>query len=135
VSLSDELARVAEAAGRLAGAGEEVTAVIPTEPQPDARVYLCAFGEGDGRSWLALDATGRTIRSKTTVRDAVTIAALCEIAEEAAGGVDGEPTEEPRLASPAYLDRIGTPDALRHAMATVDELVRDVESSYKVELE
>ncbi len=85
---SEELARVAEAAGRFAAAEEEVTAVIPTEPVPGLRVYLCAYGHGDPRSWLALDSSGSPIDDRTILRDAVTIAAMCEIAEEAAGGGD-----------------------------------------------
>ena len=132
--LSDELARVAEAAGRLAGAGEEVTAVIPTEPEPGTRIYVCAFGEGDRRMWLALDSAAHPVRSRARVRDAVTIAALCEIAEEAAGGAEVD-AEGPRIASPAYLDRVGTAEALRNAIGTVEDLVRDVDAHYKLELE
>jgi hypothetical protein len=132
VPLSDELARVAEAAGRLAEAGEEVTAVIPTEPEPGARVYLCAFGAGDERSWLALDSTARPIRSRSRVHDAVTIAALCEIAEDAAGAPE---TVEPRVASPALLDEVGSAEAVGGTVGTVDDLVRDVEGHYKLELE
>jgi hypothetical protein len=48
-------------------------------------VYLCAFGAGDGeRAWIALDDAGAPVRSRRRARDAVSIAALCEVAEEAA---------------------------------------------------
>ena len=49
--------------GRRGGrAGQtRLAAVIPTEPEPGRRVYLCAF-ETEPRSWLALDAAGQVRR-------------------------------------------------------------------------
>jgi hypothetical protein len=86
VSLEEELSAAGEAARGRAADGEEVVAVIPTEPGSGARVYLCAY-EADGeRSWLALDAAGVPIGDRVLVRDAVAIAAMCELAEESAGG-------------------------------------------------
>jgi hypothetical protein len=182
VPLSEELARVAEAAGRFAGPEEEVTAVIPTEPVAGVRVYLCAYGHGEPRTWLALDPEGWPIEDRTTLRDAVTIAAMCELAEEAAGGGDLEElrtrlaevrateapggieeAEEaarelermieagPRLASPAYLDSMGAAtrrleralgadvqsplsETMKRTVWAVDELTREVEAAYKLEL-
>jgi hypothetical protein len=88
VSLEEELSAAGEAARGRAADGEEVVAVIPTEPGSGARVYLCAY-EADGeRSWLALDAAGAPIADRVLVRDAVAIAAMCELAEESAGGGD-----------------------------------------------
>jgi hypothetical protein len=84
--LRDELELTAAAAAAHAGEGEEVVGVIPTEPHPDVRVYLCAFARGDDRSWLALDGAGAAIGDRALVRDAASIAALCELAEESAGG-------------------------------------------------
>jgi hypothetical protein len=49
-------------------------------------VYLCAFEGEDGRSWLALDGAGRPVANRTVLREAVSIAALCELATETAGG-------------------------------------------------
>ena len=54
----------------------------------DARVYLCVFQQEDGAAWLALDAVGTPIVDRAVVRDAVSIAVLCELAEESAGGGD-----------------------------------------------
>jgi hypothetical protein len=88
VSLSDELAAIAAAASAYAAPNEEVTGVLATEPIRGERIYLVAFGEGESRSWLALDATGVPVSSRSLVREAVSIAALCEIAEETAGGGD-----------------------------------------------
>jgi hypothetical protein len=59
--------------------------VIPTEPEDGRRIYLCAF-DGAERAWVALDADGRVVRERGLVRRAVSLAALCELAEEAAGG-------------------------------------------------
>jgi hypothetical protein len=137
VELQSELGQIAAAAGELAAAGETLAGVIPTEPEPGLRVYLCAYS-GPAPAWAALDADGRLLHDRAVVRAAVSIAALCELAEESAGGgkleelrqqlvalrltenpegieeaeqaaLDLERTiaSPPRLASPAYLDAIG----------------------------
>ena len=86
MSLEEDLDAVRAAAAAHAGDGEEVVAVIPAEPGTGARVYLCAY-EADGqRSWLALDGGRRPVADRVLVRDAVAIAAMCELAEESAGG-------------------------------------------------
>ena len=87
MSLDDDLARVATLAARFAAPGEELAAVLATEPGPSRRVYLCAFANGEAeRTWIALDAEGTAVESRALVREAVSIAALCELAEETAGG-------------------------------------------------
>jgi hypothetical protein len=84
VSLADDLARTASTAAALAE-GATVAGVLVAEPAGAVRVYLCAFEAPDGtRTWLALDDDGRPVESRRDVRDAVSIAALCEVAEEAA---------------------------------------------------
>jgi hypothetical protein len=88
VSLEGELSAVGEAAREHAGEGEELVAVIPTEPGRGSRVYLCAYEREGERSWLALDATGSVIADRVLVRDAVAIATMVELAEESAGGGD-----------------------------------------------
>ena len=50
------------------------------------RVYLCAFESAEGRKWLALSAEARPVDRRRLVREAVSLAALCEVAEESAGG-------------------------------------------------
>jgi hypothetical protein len=137
VELRAELERIATAAAALAGPGETLESVIPTEPEPGKRVYLCAYS-GPLRTWAAVDDEGALVTDRARVRAAVSIAALCELAEESAGGgkLDElrqqlvalriterpEGIEEaeaaalaleraiepaPRLASPAYLDTVG----------------------------
>jgi len=89
VSLADELERISGLAIEQAAPGDAVAAVIPAEPVPGERVYLCAFDDADRhRSWLALDAEGRPVTSRKELREAVSIAALCEVAVDAAGGGD-----------------------------------------------
>jgi hypothetical protein len=86
VSLSDDLNAVAARAAELAGPEEELAGILAAEPASGARVYLCAFSSGEGRSWLALDEQGHPVDDRMLVRDAASIAALCEFAAETAGG-------------------------------------------------
>ena len=66
-----------------------MTAVLPAEATPGRRTYLCAFESPDGaRSWLVLDDAGEEVVDRRDVKDTVSIAALCEIAEESAVGGD-----------------------------------------------
>jgi hypothetical protein len=91
MGLRRDVERVAELAASFAGPGESLVGVLPTEPAPGRRVYLCAFADEAGeRTWLALDGDGAPITSRAAVREAASIAALCELAEETAGGGDLE---------------------------------------------
>jgi hypothetical protein len=161
VELDQELRRIADAAVRHAAEGEELAGIVPSEPRPGVRVYVCAFsnerrldgahqraeaptspvpgaGHGDETSWLVLDGDGRAVEDRSLVRDAVSIAALYELAEEATGA----PAEEPRVATPAELDALAAAAedrqafvaAMKDATGTVEELVKDVERGYKVPL-
>ena len=88
MELSDELATIASAAAAYADAREGVTGVLAAEPIRGERVYLCSFGDGESRRWLALDRSAEPILDRSLVREAVSIAAMCEIAEDAAAGGD-----------------------------------------------
>jgi hypothetical protein len=91
VALADELQRIAAAAATHAAEGEELAGILAAEPSAGARVYLCAYARGDGeRGWLALDGEGTPVRERRALRDAASIAALCELAAETAGGGDLE---------------------------------------------
>jgi hypothetical protein len=179
MALRDDLDRVAQAALALAEHGEELAGIVPVEPQEGERAYLCAFASAEERTWLVLDHTGAPVTDREAVRRAASIAAMCELAEESAGGgeldelrdrlvtirltesPDGiEEAEEaalalqrvigspPRLAEPAYLDRVGAAtrrlelalgdpgtspfaEAMKAGMASVEEFSADVESHYK----
>jgi hypothetical protein len=185
VALSDDVERIAAVAQGFAGEGEELAGVLVAEPAPGRRVYVCAYSvAGDeGQRWLALDESGNPLERRADVRDAVSIAATCEIAVETAGGGGLEELRsqlaalrirenppgideaeeaalelertigaEPRVASAAYLDRLGAATlrleqalggnggspfaaAMKQAMAAVQALVADVERAYKRPLE
>jgi hypothetical protein len=86
VALTDDLERIAaSAAAQVDGEQTALTGILATEPAAGARIYVCAFESPEGaRSWLAVDRDGAPVASERSVRDAVSIAALCEVAEEAA---------------------------------------------------
>ena len=87
MTLTEELERVAGLASAHGEDDDAVSGVIATEYAPGRRVYLCAFDGADGyRSWLALRDDGTPVGERAELRAAVSIAALCEVAEDAAGG-------------------------------------------------
>ncbi len=89
MSLAAELERIAGLAREHASDGVAVSGVIPTEPAPGTRVYLCAFDDAEGRrTWLAVRDDGAPIANRAELREAVSIAAMCEVATDAAGGGD-----------------------------------------------
>jgi hypothetical protein len=91
MGLREDVERAAELAAPFAGPRESLAGVLPTEPAPGRRVYLCAFADESGRrTWLALDGDGAPIASRAFVREAASIAALCELAADTAGGGDLE---------------------------------------------
>ena len=87
MALVEELERVARLAVAHANEVDVVSGVIPTESAAGGRVYLCSIDGADGyRSWLAVRDDGTPIADRLELRAAVSIAALCEVAEDAAGG-------------------------------------------------
>ncbi len=123
MALQDELEQIARSAAEYADEGEQVVAVIPADSE-GARVYLVAFGEPAAKpsSWLLLDAAARPVDDRPAVRDAVSLVALCEVAEESAGG--GELDElRSRLVG---LRLTENPAGLDDAVAAVDELERAI---------
>jgi hypothetical protein len=93
VPLSDDLARAAGAAAAHADAAETLEAVLAAEPSAGLRFYVCSFTGGSEpptRTWLVLDAEGAPVTRRDAVRDAVSVAALAEIAADTAGGGDLE---------------------------------------------
>jgi hypothetical protein len=179
MGLSEELERIAQVAQSFTAPGEQLAGLIATESLTAGRVYLCAYDSATGHAWLALDEAGTPLTDRHTVRESAQIAALCEIAEESAGGGDlpellvrleeirrtdaPEGIEEaqaaasalaaaiepePRLATAAYLDRLGAASrrleqalgdaagspfaaAMQSAVPAVDELAAKVEQTYK----
>ncbi len=182
MSVAEDVGRIASAAPGFAEPGEDLAGVLVTETL-GRRIYLCAFESAEGRAWLALGADGEPLTEGRLVREAASLAALCEVAEESAGG--GHLTElrarlaelretdnpvgieeaeaaasalaetlqpEPRIASGAYLDALGSASrrleqalgesgaspfaaAMQAALGSVEELAAEVGGNYKIALE
>jgi hypothetical protein len=128
MALSDDLRLIADAAVAHAGPGEEVSAVIPTEPAGGERVYLIAYTAGEEKSWLALDGDGRPVEDRRVLRDAVSIAGMVELAEETAGG--GNLAE--LRAQLQTLRETDAPEGLDEAEAAVDALERTIGGEMRV---
>jgi hypothetical protein len=182
MSIAEDVGRIASAAAAFAEPGEALVGVLATETL-GRHIYLCAFESAEGHAWLALDADAEPVTEGRLVREAASLAALCEVAEESAGGghlpelrarlaelretdnpVGIEEAEaaaaaladtlqaEPRIASGAYLDVLGSASrrleqalgesgaspfaaAMQAALGSVEELASDVEGNYKIALE
>ena len=121
MALAQDLERVAEAAAALAAPGEELVAVLATEAHPGERLYLCAFEtDGGERSWIGLGPAADPVLERGALRDAVSIAALCEVAEEVAAGGDLDDL----LAQLVSLRLTESPEGIDEAEAAVLELQR-----------
>ena len=182
MAVVEEVGRIAGAAAGFADPGEELAGVLVTETL-GRRVYLCAFESAERRAWLALGAEGEPLTERRLVREAASLAALCEVAEESAGGghlpelrarlaelretdnpagiaeaeaaaaaLEETLQPEPRIASGAYLDALGSASrrleqalgedgaspfaaAMQAAIGSVEALAADVEGNHKIPLE
>jgi hypothetical protein len=124
MTLEDEIGAARSAAGEFAGEEEEVVGVVPSEPASGRRVFLCAFRSGEEERWLALDGEGSPVTDRVLVRDAVSIAALCELAEESAGGGD-LPELRARLAEIREIDNPDGIEEAEEAAAALAETLRE----------
>jgi hypothetical protein len=118
VALAQDLRRIAEAAARFTAPGEELVGIVPTEPSSGARSYLCAYrGEDGATRWLVLDGEGTPITDRVRIREAVSIAALVELAEETAGGGDLEELRSQLVALRLTENPAGIKEAEEAALA------------------
>jgi len=85
MSVVADVARIVSAAAGFTEPGEEVAGVLVAETL-GRRVYLCAFESAEGHAWLALDDGAQPLTERRLIREAASLAALCEVAEESAGG-------------------------------------------------
>jgi hypothetical protein len=123
VTLLADLERIAALAERFTPPDGAVTAVLPVEATPGRRTYLCAFESPDGaRSWLVLDDAGEDVVDRRDVKDTVSIAALCEIAEESAVGGDLDEL----LSQLVALRLTESPDGIDEAEAAVRALQQTI---------
>jgi hypothetical protein len=127
MAVADDVARIAVAAGAFAEQSEELTGVLVTETL-GRRVYLCAFESAEGRGWLALDGSGNPVTEQRLVREAASIAGLCEVAEESAGGGD-LPELRARLAE---LRETEAPDGIEEAEAAAEALAETLQAEPRV---
>jgi hypothetical protein len=116
MGLEDDVRLAADRAGAHAGDGERVDALLAAEPSPGRRFYLCAY-DGIPRSWIVLDADGEPVADRSLVRDVVSIAALCEVAEEAAGGGDLQELRARLFSLRLTENPVGIDDAEEAALA------------------
>ncbi|HVU77753.1 MAG TPA: hypothetical protein VHC67_09245 [Gaiellaceae bacterium] len=86
MALAEDLERIAAAAA----AHGPVAAVIAAEPARARRFYLVALGAGEERRWAVLTDAGDVVERKDEIRDVASIVAMCELAEDLAGGGDLE---------------------------------------------
>ena len=128
MTLVDHLEQAHAAAEELAEPGEEVVGVLPAEPGAGERVYVLAFSSGETLSYLALDSRHEPIRDRQTVRDAATILALAERAEEASGAIMGPELIDRFGAAAQRLDELGEAPGAAACRAAVEAL-RELEAA------
>jgi hypothetical protein len=119
MALGDELERARELATMHIRDGDVVSGLLATEPEPGRRVYLGSIDVADGtRAWLGVRGDGSVVTSRAELRAAVSIAALCEVAVDAAGGGDLDGL----IASLADLREREAPEGIEDAEAAAREL-------------
>ena len=84
MTLEEELETAVTAAGRHARPGEQPAAVMAAEPG-GTRVFVVALAAGDELGFVAVDGAGMAVADRRLVKDAVSLAALAERAEEVSG--------------------------------------------------
>src|SRR4029077_16113897 len=77
MTVAEDVGRIATAAGAFAEPGEELAGVLVAETL-GRRVYLCAFESAEGHTWLALGDDAEPLADGRLVREAASLAALCE---------------------------------------------------------
>jgi hypothetical protein len=127
MTAAEDVARVAEAAAGFAEPGEEVAGVLVAETL-GRRVYLCVFESVAGRVWLGLDGDGEPLTDRRLVREAASLAALCVVAEESAGG-GHLPELRARLAELRETDR---PEGIEEAEAAAEALAETLQPEPRV---
>jgi hypothetical protein len=84
MTLEEELETAVAAAGRHARPGEQPVAVMAAEPA-GGRVFVVALAAGEELGYVAVDGAGAPVADRRVVKDAVSLAALAERAEEVSG--------------------------------------------------
>jgi len=119
MTLEQELEATLAAAGRHARDGEQPVAVMAAEPQSGTRVYVVAFAAGDDLAYVVLDTAGAPVADRRLVKDAVSLTALAERAEEVSGATAADELVERFGEADEVLKRVGDSEAATAAAAVV----------------
>jgi hypothetical protein len=92
---------------------------MAAEPQSGTRVYVVAFAAGDELAYVVLDTAGAPVTDRRLVKDAVSLAALAERAEEVAGATAADELVERFGEAAAVLTRAGDKEAAAAAGVVV----------------
>jgi hypothetical protein len=127
MTVAEDVGRIASAAAAFADAGEELAGMLVVETL-GRRVYLCAFESAERRAWLALDEVAEPLTERRLVTGAASLAALCEVAEESAGG--GHLSElQARLAE---LRETDNPDGIEEAEAAASAVAETLQPEPRI---
>lgn len=127
MAVAEDVERIAGAAGAFADAGEELAGVLVAETL-GRRVYLCAFESPERRAWLALGDDAQPLIERRLVTEAASLSALCEVAEESAGG-GHLPELRARLAE---LRETANPEGIEEAEAAAEALAETLQPGPRV---
>jgi len=127
MTVAEEVGRIASEAAAFAEPGEDLAGVLVTETL-GRRVYLCAFESAEGRAWLALGDDAQPLTERRLVTEAASLSALCEVAEESAGG-----GHLPELrAKLAELHETDNPEGIEEAEAAAAALAETLQQEPRV---
>ena len=127
MAVAEDVRRVASAAAAFADAREKLAGVLVAETL-GRRVYLCAFESAEGRSWLAFGDDAEPLTERRLVTEAASLSALCEVAEESAGG-GHLPELQARLAE---LRETANPEGIEEAEAAAAALAETLQPGPRV---
>ena len=107
MTLEEELETAVAAAGLHARPGEQAVAVVAAEPA-GVRLFVVALAAGDEHlGYVAVDTAGTPVADRRLVKDAVSLAALAERAEEVSGATAADELVAPFRAAAETLRGAG----------------------------
>jgi hypothetical protein len=119
MTLEEELETAVAAAGRHARPGEQPVAVMAAEPA-GTRVFVVALAAGEDLGFVAVDRAGTAVADRRLVKDAVSLAALAERAEEVSGATAADDLVEQFRGTAESLRAAGEGEAAAAAKAVAD---------------
>jgi hypothetical protein len=123
MKLEEELETAVTAAGRHARPGEQPVAVVAAEPA-GTRVFVVALAAGEDLGFVAVDRAGTAVADRRLVKDAVSLAALAERAEEVSGATAADDLVEQFRGTAESLRAAGEGEAAAAAEAVAEAGVR-----------